>query len=76
MTPKKLILIFSGFNPSPTSLMYSYFGCELPVCSMQFCIVCQSKINSVRLLCNEHFDSLNAVDNVVVVNEADRSCCM
>ena len=31
---------------------------------MQFCIVCQSKNNSVRLLCNEHFDSLNAVDNV------------
>ena len=31
-------------------------------------IVCQSLINSVRLLYNEHFDSLNAVDNV-------RGCC-
>ena len=43
---------------------------------MQFCIVCQSLINSVRLLCNVHFDSLNDVDNVVVVNETDRLCCI
>ena len=33
-------------------------------------------INSVRLLYNEHFDSLSAVDNVVVVNETDRLCCI
>ena len=25
---------------------------------------------------NEHFDSLNAVDNVVVVNDTDRLCCI
>ena len=25
---------------------------------------------------HEHFDSLNAVDNMVVVNETDRLCCM
>ena len=43
---------------------------------MQFCIVCQSLINSVRLLYNEHFESLNAVDNVVFVNETDRLCCI
>ena len=43
---------------------------------MYFCIVCQSIINSVRLLCNEHLDSLNAVDNVVVVYETGRLCCM
>ena len=25
---------------------------------------------------HEHFDSLNAVDNMVVVNETDRLCCI
>ena len=33
-----------------------------------------SLINSVRLLYNDNFDSLSAVDNVVVVNETGRLC--